>query len=95
MAGGVHRMISLETRGRRPAPGAGQARQHATSRSGHDAAGRIMAVFPGWLVMWGAHSRQFWAYPCFDAPPGTILHAPDPSELAGMMRRLQRAVFDQ
>ncbi len=54
-----------------------------------------MAVFPGWLVMWGAHSRQFWAYPCFDAPPGTILHAPDPSELAGMMRRVQRAVFDQ
>ncbi len=42
--------------------------------------------------MWGPHSRQFWAYPCFDAPPGTILNAVDPSELAGMMRRVQRAV---
>jgi hypothetical protein len=55
---------------------------------------RTMEVFPFWLVMWGAYSREFWAYPCFAAPPGTILHAADASDLAGMMHRLQRAMAD-
>lgn len=44
--------------------------------------------------MWGAYSREFWAYPCFAVPPGTILHAADASDLAGMMDRLQRAMED-
>jgi len=55
---------------------------------------RIMEVFPHWLVMWGAYSRQFWAYPLFDVPAGTIVRAADASTLAGMMRRLQRRVAD-
>jgi hypothetical protein len=57
-------------------------------------AGRIVEVFPHWLVMWGAYTREFWAYPCFRAPKGAVLHARDPNDLAGMMHRLQRAVQD-
>lgn len=55
---------------------------------------RIMEIFPHWLVMWGHYSREFWAYPCFRAPAGTVLHATDPNTLAGMMHRLQRAAMD-
>jgi hypothetical protein len=51
--------------------------------TGSRTAMRIMEVFPSWLVMWGAYSREFWAYPCFAAPPETILHAADASDLAG------------
>ncbi len=47
-------------------------------------AARIMEVFPLWLVMWGVYTRQYWAYPCFDAEQGTILHARDPNDLAGV-----------
>jgi hypothetical protein len=28
--------------------------------------------FSQWLVMWGPYSREFWAYPLFNAPWGTI-----------------------
>jgi len=45
--------------------------------------------FPQWLVMWGPYSRQFWAYPLFNAPRGTIAHSPDPNELASDMRTIQ------
>ena len=34
---------------------------------------RVMEVFPSWLVVWGAYTRQFWAFPCFDAPRGTVV----------------------
>ncbi|HVB45353.1 MAG TPA: hypothetical protein VNF47_21980 [Streptosporangiaceae bacterium] len=55
---------------------------------------KVMEVFPFWMVMWGEYTREFWAYPRFCAPAGTILHAADPGALAGMMRQLQRAVMD-
>jgi hypothetical protein len=58
-------------------------------------AARIMQVFPAWLVLWGAYTGEFWAFRCFEAPAGTILHATDPSILAGQMHRLQRAVTDE
>jgi hypothetical protein len=45
--------------------------------------------FPHWLVMWGPHSREFWAYPLFNGPRGTIAHSPDPNELASEMRAMQ------
>jgi hypothetical protein len=57
-------------------------------------AARIEEVFPEWFVMWGAYSRQFWAYPLFDAPAGTIVHAASASDLAAMMRRVQRLAAD-
>jgi hypothetical protein len=45
--------------------------------------------FPHWLVMWGPYSREFWAYPLFDAPRGTMAHSPNPNELASDMRAMQ------
>lgn len=62
----------------------------------HDArerevAARIERVFPRWLVMYGAYSHQFWAYPRFRVPRGTIAHAASPDDLVGMMRAIQRS----
>jgi hypothetical protein len=56
-------------------------------------AARIEQVFPRWLVMWGAYSRQFWAYPRFRVPRGTIAHAASPDDLAGMMRAIQQSAM--
>jgi hypothetical protein len=58
-------------------------------------AARMMRVFPYWLVVWGGSSGEFWAFPCFDVPPGTILHDADPNAFAGKMRRLQREVKER
>jgi hypothetical protein len=55
-----------------------------------DVAGRLMAALPAWLVLWGAYTREFWAFPCFAAPPGTVLHDTDPSVLAGRMKQVQQ-----
>jgi len=57
-------------------------------------AARIMPVFPRWFVMWGVYSREFWAFPCFGAPPGTVLHALEADHLAGMIHLEQRATAD-
>jgi hypothetical protein len=54
-------------------------------------AARIERFFPRWMVMWGAYSRQFWAYPRFRVPRGTIAHAAKPDDLACMMREIQRS----
>ncbi len=56
---------------------------------------RVADLFPGWLVMWGAYSRAFWAYPRFDVPAGTIARAGNPAELAGRMRAIQRAALGE
>lgn len=58
------------------------------------AAERIMEIFPRWLVIWGHYTSEFWAYPCFRTPAGTVLHAGEPSVLAGRMHLVQRAVPD-
>jgi hypothetical protein len=63
--------IGLQTNG----PGAGTGRRgevvtlHAGSvtaarddGSAARAVARVMEAFPAWLVLWGAYSRQFWAY---------------------------------
>ncbi len=55
---------------------------------------RLAEVFPRWFVMWGPWSQQFWAFPCFDVPRGTIARSPDPSELAGRMRAVERFAMD-
>jgi hypothetical protein len=45
---------------------------------------------PHWLVVWGTYTRQFVAFPLFDAPPGTILTAGYPDALTGRMREAER-----
>lgn len=54
-------------------------------------AARIERAFPRWLVLWGTYSRQFWGYPRFRVPRGTIAHAASPDDLVGMMRAIQRS----
>jgi hypothetical protein len=51
----------------------------------HATAARIERDFPLWVVMYGAYTRQYWAYPQFRAPAGTILHSGNPDELARQM----------
>jgi hypothetical protein len=53
------------------------------------AAMRIEHDFPHWLVIWGPYSREYWAYPRFHAPRGTIAHSADPNVLARDMRAIQ------
>ena len=36
---------------------------------------------PGWLVIWGPYSREFWAFAYLHVPSGTLIHAPDPETL--------------
>jgi hypothetical protein len=46
---------------------------------------------PNWVVMWGYHSRLYWAFPRFNAPRGTVVTAPSPAELTEAMRRSELA----
>jgi len=46
---------------------------------------------PGWFVMWGCHSRMFWAFPLMDVASGTLLADPDPAVLVGEMRAAELA----
>jgi hypothetical protein len=50
---------------------------------------RIGQEHPNWQVLWGLHSRQFWAFPLFHAPGGTIVHGRDPGELARQMQQAE------
>ena len=47
---------------------------------------RLQQAHPGWLVLWGTYSREFWAYPTLPVPRGTILHSPDADTLATRIR---------
>lgn len=46
---------------------------------------------PSWLVLWGVHSRVFWAYPLFRAPAGTIVWSDAPGDLVVQMRQAEMA----
>lgn len=54
-------------------------------------ADRIEREHPRWWVMWGTASRQYWAFPQFNAPRETILSAPGPRELLACMSETWRA----
>jgi len=51
----------------------------------------IKTKCPGWYVMYGAHSRMFWA---FGAPDGVPISARSASELLGRMRAAERSRSD-
>jgi len=42
-----------------------------------------------WLVFWGVYSRQYWAFPLFQARQHTIVRANDPEMLATAMREIE------
>jgi len=54
-------------------------------------AAQITHRYPQWLVTWDTHNRLFWAFPRFNAPPGTIIAAPDTAELLALMRHAELA----
>lgn len=47
----------------------------------------IEARYPRWVVLWGPHSRRFWA---FGSPDGRPVEARSASELIGFMRAAER-----
>ena len=49
------------------------------------AAGQIQQRHPYWLVFYGSHSRKIWAYPVFNAPPGTYFGEEDTAKLESRM----------
>lgn len=54
-------------------------------------AARIERTNPGWLVMWSMYYREFYAFPCFCVPQGTVLHYADPGQLVAEMFSVQKA----
>jgi hypothetical protein len=52
----------------------------------HRAAAQAEHNHPGWAVLWGTHTRMYWGFPRFQAPPGTVIAAPD---TAGLITRMQ------
>ena len=69
--------------GRQTAAPYDQHEQHTAARIGRD--------HPHWLILWGTHSRLWWAYPRFRAAPGTIISAPTPGDLLTRMRHTELA----
>jgi hypothetical protein len=55
-------------------------------------AGQIQHAFPLWLVIWGTWSREWWAFPCLDAPKGTILHSSTADGLVQQIRATELAL---
>jgi len=54
-----------------------------------EVASQIQRDHPNWLVMWGVYTRQYVAFPLFNAPKGTIARDPDPDQLVNRMRQME------
>ena len=52
-------------------------------------AARIAQHSPQWVVIWGTATREFWAFPVFQVPAGTIARHRDPAALTRQMRQIQ------
>ena len=50
---------------------------------------------PLWVVLWGTASREFGAFPVFQAPTGTVAHHGDPAVLTRQMLQIQTAAAYQ
>lgn len=50
---------------------------------------RVQCGHPAWLVLYGAYSRMFWAFPTFAAEAGTIVTAATPGDLVVLMRQTE------
>jgi len=55
-------------------------------------AAQIAQDSPQWVVIWGTATREFWAFPVFQVPAGTIAHHGDPTVVTRQMRQIQTAV---
>jgi hypothetical protein len=72
-------------------PASGQDRGHRYDPGQRLTAARIQQASPHWLLMWGTHSRRYFAFPLFAAPPGTIVTASGPDRLLTRMRQAEAA----
>jgi hypothetical protein len=52
-------------------------------------AAEIEQSHPQWMVLWGYHSRLFWAFPLFQVPRGTIVSAHDRDGLLANMHTVE------
>ena len=50
---------------------------------------RLQHANPHWLLLWGTHSRRYYAFPLFTAPRGIIITSPDPDRLLKRMRQTE------
>lgn len=63
--------------------------------TGRRTASRMTSEFPRWVVMFGAASRRFWAFPLWEnATCGRLEHA-NPNNLAQTMRTMEVADAQQ
>jgi hypothetical protein len=51
-------------------------------------AAQIQRDHPAWLIIWGSHTRKYWAFARF-ITPAAIIAAPGPRELTDLMRRAE------
>jgi hypothetical protein len=65
-------------------PGSGPSDPHE-----HATAAQIERGNPRWLILWGTHSRLYFAFPRFRAAPGTIITAPAATDLMDCMRQAE------
>jgi hypothetical protein len=47
---------------------------------------------PSWIVLYGAYSKEFVAFPRFAAPRGTIVALGDPAALPSRLRLIEQQV---
>jgi hypothetical protein len=52
-------------------------------------AGRLEEENPSWIVVFGVFTREFVAFPRFDAPTGTVVTASYPHALPPRMRAVE------
>jgi hypothetical protein len=45
---------------------------------------------PSWIVLYGAYSKEFVAFPRFTAPSGTIVATGDPAALPSRLRQAEQ-----
>jgi hypothetical protein len=56
-----------------------------------ETATRIERQYPAWLVMWSPYYLEYYAYPRFYVPQGTVLHYADTGQLVAEMCTVQKA----
>jgi hypothetical protein len=54
-------------------------------------AAQLQRDYPNWVILWGLHTRLYWAFPTFAASPGTIITAPVPRQLTMRMQDSEHA----
>ena len=59
------------------------------AEAGREQASEIQQQLPGWMVLY-KKTKEFVAFPLFEAPPGTILTAAYPPALINRMRQAER-----